>query len=260
MSEDDQVLWRRYKKLGDLTAREQLLKRHVPLVRFTLERMTLARGHAWLDQDDLITAGIIGLMDALEKFVPELGGKFSTYASFRIRGAVLDELRSLDWVPRSVRQKAREVENSYEILAQKLHRQATDAEMGKHLGLKPGQYQELLSEISVPPVVSLEELLEDQEAPRRDVLSSEQTGSRSFPGVLAEVAAQEMREILSREIESLPERERLVLTLYYYEELTMKEIAAVLEVTESRVCQIHAQAVLRLRAGLKIVRQDLAVS
>jgi len=261
MQAEDRELWLKYKETGDLEAREQLVKRNIPLVRFTIERMTVPQNRSWLDIDDLVTAGIIGLIDALEKFDHEMGGKFSTYAFFRIRGAVLDEMRSMDWVPRSVRQKTRELECAYEVLEQKLHRPITDADLARQLRLSLKQYYAMLNKINIPPIVSLEELLEDREQKRRDVIAVETNGpARSYGSVFTELAAQESREMLAEMIDRLPEKERLVLTLYYYEELTMKEIAEILEVTESRVCQIHGQAVAHLRGAMKARRQDFVLN
>lgn len=257
MAADELTLWQCYKRTRDPAVREELLKKNLPLVRFTLERMAVPRRRSWIDLDDLITAGIIGLMDAVEKFDPVLGGKFSTYAFFRIRGAVLDELRATDWVPRSVRQKTRELERAHETLERRLHRPVTDRDLARQLGLSLGRFRALVNEINVPPMVSLDELLEDRHQERRDLWAAETQGTaRPAGSAFSELAAKETREILAQLIERLPERERWVLTLYYYEELTMREIAAILEVTESRVCQIHAQAVGRLCASLQVRRQE----
>lgn len=248
----DRELWKVYSEKKDPAAREELLKRNVPLVRFTIDRMTIPQNRAWLDMDDLMTAGFIGLADAVEKFKPELGGKFSTYAFFRIRGAILDEMRALDWVPRSVRQKGRELEQAYEILGRKLHRPVTDQDVARHLKMSLKRFHAMLNEVNVPPVVSLDELLEDREKKRREIIAAESNPlERNLGSAFTELAAKEARELLGQMIEKLPERERMVVTLYYYEELTLKEIAAILEVTESRVCQIHGQAVSRLRAAMK---------
>lgn len=258
----DMELWREYKEQNNLQARETLLEKNVPLVRFTLERMSIPQNCAWLDLNDLMTAGIIGLIDALEKFNPELGGKFSTYAFFRIRGAILDEMRALDWVPRSVRQKNKELEKAYEVLQKKLVRPVTEQDVAKYLGRSLQGFHDLLMEIKVPPVVSLDQLMEDPEKKHRDVipLDSPTSGNKNQGGVFSEVAAKETRELLSHLIESLPEKERLVLTLYYYEELTFKEIAEVVEVTESRICQIHSQAIIHLRAMIKTGCHDFAAA
>jgi len=256
----DQELWEAYQQRGDMEAREELLKKNVPLVRFTMERMTIPQNRSWLDLDDLMTAGIIGLIDALEKFNPGLGGKFSTYAFFRIRGAILDEMRAMDWVPRSVRQKTRELEQAYETLEKKYHRPASDQDVAKHMKMSLKRFQSMLSEINVPPVVSLDEMLENREKKRRDIISTETAApDRSIGSAFTDLASKETRELMAGMIEKLPEKERLVLTLYYYEELTLKEIAAILEVTESRVCQIHGQAITRLRAAIKAERMDFIV-
>ncbi len=257
----DMELWREYKEQNNLQARETLLKKNVPLVRFTLERMSIPQNCAWLDLNDLMTAGIIGLIDALEKFNPELGGKFSTYAFFRIRGTILDEMRALDWVPRSVRQKNKELEQAYEVLQKKLVRPVREQDVAKYLGRSLQGFHDLLTEIKVPPVVSLDQLMEDPEKKHRDVIPLDSSsGDKNQGGSLSAVAAKETRELLSHLIESLPEKERLVLTLYYYEELTFKEIAAVVEVTESRICQIHSQAIIHLRAMIKTGCHDFAAA
>lgn len=256
----ERELWKTYRRNQDPAAREELLKRHVPLVRFTLERMTIPQNSAWLDTDDLISAGFIGLVDAVEKFNPDLGGKFSTYAFFRIRGAILDEMRALDWVPRSVRQKNRELEQAYETLEKKHHREASNAEVARHMKLTLKRFHSMLDDINVPPVVSLDELMEDREKKRRDVIAAEGNPvDRSLGSAFTQLAAKEAREVLARLVEKLPERERLVLTLYYYEELTLREIAAILEVTESRVCQIHGQAIARLRGAIKAEKMEFVV-
>jgi RNA polymerase sigma factor FliA len=256
----DSVLWKSYQEEKDMTAREELLKRNVPLVRFTIERMTIPQNRSWLDMDDLMTAGIIGLIDAVEKFNPDLGGKFSTYAFFRIRGAVLDEMRAMDWVPRSVRQKTREMEQAHETLSKKLHRQVTDQDLAKYFKVSQKRFQSMLSDIHIPPMISLDEILEDREKKRRDVIAAENNPlERTLGGAFTELAAKEARDLLGTLIERLPEKERLVLTLYYYEELTLKEIAAILEVTESRVCQIHGQSIIHLRTAMKAERMDFVI-
>jgi len=260
MEVTDRELWQRYHKNKDMSAREELLKRNVPLVRFTIERMTVPQNRSWLDMDDLMTAGIIGLIDAVEKFNPEMGGKFSTYAFFRIRGAILDEMRAMDWVPRSVRQKTRELEQAYEVLGNKLHRPVTEQDLAKYFKMSSKRFQSMLSEINVPPMVSLDEILEDREKKRRDIIAAEtDAGERNLGGAFTQLAAKEARDLLGHLIERLPEKERLVLTLYYYEELTLKEIAAILEVTESRVCQIHGQAIIHLRTAMKAERMEFVI-
>lgn len=257
----DQDLWVAYQQEGSMEAREELLKRNIPLVRFTMERMTIPQNRSWLDMDDLMTAGTIGLIDAIEKFNPELGGKFSTYGYFRIRGAILDEMRAMDWVPRSVRQKSREIEQAYEALEKKLHRNVTEQDLARHMKLPIKKVQAMLNDINIPPMVSLDEMMEDRDKKRRDVVPVNSTNSdRSMNGAFADLAAKESKELLGELIEKLPEKERLVLTLYYYEELTLKEIASILEVTESRICQIHGQAIVHLKGAMKANRHDFVLS
>ncbi len=256
MADDDWALWERYRQSRDMVARERLLEKNLPLVYFVVDRMALAAGPVGLSTEDLVGAGILGLIDALEKYNHRLGKKFSTYAFFRIRGAVLDEVRALDWVPRSIRQKNRQLEKAFETVARKRTRTPTEEDLAKHLGLSLEEYHDLLTETLVPPVVSLEELL-DHPDHRADILPAYHAVlSRNQPDALHAVSVQEWRDLLAELIEKLPEKQRLVLTLYYYEELSMKEIAAVLDVTESRVCQIHSQAITHLRAGMKSLRQD----
>lgn len=256
----DCELWKRYQQKKDMSAREELLKRNVPLVRFTIERMTIPQNRSWLDTDDLMTAGIIGLIDAVEKFNPELGGKFSTYAFFRIRGAILDEMRAMDWVPRSVRQKTRELEQAYKVLNDKLHRPVTDQDLAKYFKVSQKRFQSMLSDIYIPPMISLDEIQEDREKKHRDVVAAENNpAERDLGGAFTELAAKEARDLLGNLIERMPEKERLVLTLYYYEELTLKEIAAILEVTESRICQIHGQAIIHLKTTMKAERMDFVI-
>jgi RNA polymerase sigma factor for flagellar operon FliA len=260
MKDQDRILWEKYRKHGDMDAREELLKANIPLVRFTIDRMTIPQNKSWLDIDDLMTAGIIGLIDAVEKFNPRLGGKFSTYAFFRIRGTILDEMRAMDWVPRSVRQKSREVEHAFETLTQRLHRPITDADMAKYMRLSMRNYQDLLNEINVPPVISLDEMMEDRDKKRRDVIPAEKNlPEKNISTAFTELASKEMREMITRLLDRLQEKERLVLTLYYYEELTLKEIASIMEVTESRVCQIHTHAVAKLRALMRVERHEFSL-
>lgn len=262
MQVTEQKLWSEYKEKGNMQARETLLEKNIPLVRFTIDRMNIPQNCPWFDFNDLMTAGIIGLIDALEKFDLKLGGKFSTYAYFRIRGAILDEMRALDWVPRSVRRKTKELEQAYEVLQKKLLRPVTEKDAARYLGRSLQGFHELLQEAKVLPVVSLDQLMEDREKKHRDVIpldSPDKTGE-SRGGALSQVAAKETRELLGHLIENLPKKERLVLTLYYYEELTFREIAAVLEVTESRICQIHGQAIIHLRATIKTGSHDFVMA
>jgi RNA polymerase sigma factor for flagellar operon FliA len=224
--------------------RDALIEAHLPQVKFIVERIASRLPHT-VDRDDLIGAGLLGLLDATAKYDPARGVQFKTYAELRVRGAILDSLRNLDWVSRSVRQRAREVEAAYSQLEKKHGRPAEEEEVAEALGMPLTEFQSLLSELRWLTVARLDEEEEEGRGTLANQIPDDPTRT---PAALFERA--EEREQLSAAIERLPERERQVVALYYMEELTMKEIGATLGITESRVCQIHTQAVLRLRAAL----------
>jgi len=240
------AMWNAYVQEGDPKAREELILTHLPLVKATVLRMVSSlASHA--EVDDLESAGLFGLIDAVEKFNPAMGKDFAAYASFRIRGAILDELRALDWVPRSVRDKARKLETAYARAEQALGRPPTDDELADGMIVSKGQLHTIMGEVSGLLCLSLEELLTSEEenlyiAP---ISAGSNTESPSDTAVWEEV-----RELLVAAIDVLADQERTVVTLYYFEELTLKEIGQVLGISESRVCQIHARTLLRLRSGL----------
>jgi RNA polymerase sigma factor FliA len=230
------------------TEREKLIEAHLPQVKFIAERMT-AKLPPSVDRDDLIGAGVLGLLDAVEKFDPTRGVLFKTYAEMRVRGAMLDSLRDLDWVPRSLRRRAREVEAAYSQIEQERGRAAEGEEVATLLGLSVNEFHELLNELRGLTITGLD----------RDDDDENNTRARQFADdaghtPLANYEREEVRTHLTKAIDRLPERERQVVALYYIEELTMKEVGAVLGVTESRVSQIHTQAVLRLRSTLTTLR------
>ena len=204
-----------------------------------------------IEQTDLVSYGIFGLIDAIDKFDPDRGFKFETYAISRIKGAIIDELRSIDWVPRSVRAKARSIERAYSKLENELKRSPDDDEVAVELEMTRGELASTLSQISLTGLVALDELLQASSGDR----SGGATRGDSIPadGVHDPVAAyevDEMKQLLADAINRMPDRERLVLTLYYYEGLTLAEIGAILGVTESRVCQIHTKSILQLRGRM----------
>ena len=236
--------WERFKEKDDQQAREGLILHYSPLVKFVAGRLGVGLPRS-VEQSDLISYGMFGLIDAIDKFDLEREIKFETYAVNRIRGAILDELRALDWVPRSVRARAREIQRSLDELEHRLKRSATEDELAEHMGLALGTLQTQLGEIAGLGFVALDELLDPGErssASIGDLLSDARMGA---PGESFE--KQETRYFLSDAINRLPERERLVITLYYYEGLTLAEIGGVLGVTESRICQIHTKSVMSLR-------------
>ncbi|MBI3735023.1 FliA/WhiG family RNA polymerase sigma factor [Candidatus Sumerlaeota bacterium] len=220
-----------------------------PLVKFIANRIA-GRLPQHVEIDDLVESGIIGLIDALEKFDPSHQIKFKTYAEFRIRGAILDELRALDWVPRSTRQKATRLERAYADLEQKLGRPASDAEMIAYLKVTPQEFDELVREARGSALLSLDELrAEGEEGGEHNLL--EYLCSDAEQCQLAQTLNTEQAfRLVADTIDQLPEKERLVISLYYYEELTMKEIGEIMAITESRVSQIHTKAVLRLRGRI----------
>jgi RNA polymerase sigma factor for flagellar operon FliA len=233
---------------GGSTEREEILKRHLPLVRQVVQRLAV-RKPPHIDIDDLVSWGIVGLLDAVKKYDPAKEASFATYAQFRIRGAILDHVRSLDWVPRSVRQKASLLERTCLSLENTLGRPATEEEVARALGLGLQDYQDLLSKVGEMCLLSLEDLGFGSGEERISLRPNGEDEDGSDP--LAVLLTQERIDIVADAIGRLPERERMVVTLYYNEELTMKEVGAVLGLTESRVSQIHSQAMLRLRSNLR---------
>ena len=204
---------------------------------------------AHVEESDLISYGLIGLINAIERFEIEREIKFETYAITRIKGAIIDELRALDWVPRSVRTRARDIERAIAELERRLHRAPTDEEIAEKLGLTPDELEESLTEISRSSIAALDELWTATAGGDQVALidTIEDTSGPDPQGALAQT---ELKEALGEAIARLPEREKLVVTLYYYEELTLREIGEVLGVTESRVSQLHTKAILRLKARL----------
>ena len=253
---DIDQLWSELKHSGDRATRDRLILHYSPLVKFVAGRMAVGLPQN-VEQADLVSYGVFGLIDAIEKFEPARGFKFETYAISRIKGAILDELRSIDWVPRSVRAKARAVENAYAKLEAHLHRTPTDAELAHELDVTEDQLQATLSQISFVGLAALDETLSIGGGERESfTLGDTIADQRDGPVDAFEV--EEMRALLADSINRMPEREKVVLTLYYYEGLTLAEIGQVLSVTESRVCQIHTKAVLQLRSRIAASQRELA--
>ena len=236
--------------------REEVIKRYSPMIKYVANRIAM-RLPPHIDVDDLISVGVLGLMDAISKYDSTRGAKFKTYAEFRVRGAILDELRSLDWVPRSIRQKASQVDKVVQELQAKLSRSPEDEEVAKEMGLSLDQFHDTLNETKSMPVFSLEDLgLAKDSGEQQSLLDC--LAGKADADPQTQIRLVELKEIIAKAIDGLPEKERLMVSLYYYEELTMKEIGAVLEITESRVSQIHSKAVYRLRTKLKaIIAEEL---
>ena len=227
----------------DFTKRERLIMEYAPLVKYIANRIAM-RLPPHIDVNDLINAGIIGLIDAIEKFDPAKEVKFKTYAEIRIKGAILDELRSMDWIPRSIRKVINKLVNAYHELEQQLGRPAKDEEIAELLGLQMEEFYKILKHSAGAPLISLDVMV-DHDDKRRDILSClvDPKSTDAF-GVLG---LGELKDSIAGAIDDLPEKEKQVVALYYYDELTMKEIGEVLDLTESRVSQIHTKAILRLR-------------
>ena len=249
-TDDTAALWQEFRKSGDRGLRDRLILTYAPLVKFVAGRLGSGLP-AHVDEGDLVSYGLLGLIGAIERFDPEREIKFETYAIARIKGAIIDELRSIDWVPRSVRAKARAVERAYSKLENELRRTPDDKEVAAELGMTESELDNVLSQVSFTGLVALDELL--------SAGGSDRSGSSTVMDTIADGAhdpveafeVDEMKHLLADAINRMPDRERLVLTLYYYEGLTLAEIGSVLGVTESRVCQIHTKAILQLRGRLQ---------
>jgi RNA polymerase sigma factor FliA len=241
-------LWQEYKGARSSEARDRLIVHYSPLVKYVAGRVATGLP-ANIEQADLVSYGIFGLIDAIEKFDPQRSVKFETYAIARIKGAIIDELRAVDWVPRSVRAKARSVEKAYAKLEGSLLRTPTDTEVAAEMGISEKDLQNIFNQISFVGLVALDEVL----APGGDRSESATLGDTIADkgiGPMAAFEVEEMKQLLVSAINRLGDREKIVLTLYYYEGLTLAEIGQVLGVTESRVCQIHTKAVFQLRSKL----------
>jgi RNA polymerase sigma factor FliA len=242
-------LWQRYKEDGDERARERLVVAYSPLVKFIAGRMASGLP-SHVEETDLISYGLLGLIGAIERFDPDREIKFETFAVARVKGAIIDELRSLDWVPRSVRARARDVEKAHAELEAELQRAPTDEEMAARLHIGVDEFNEALLEIANSSVLALDDLwtFADPEGSGGAISVLDTIHDPNAVDPETEAQDSELKDRLADAIESLPERERLVVALYYYETLTLREIGEVLGVTESRVSQLHTKAVLALRS------------
>lgn len=243
-------LWKKYKSTGDKRARERLVLAYSPLVKYVAGKMGSGLP-SYVDDADLVSYGLTGLISAIERFEPSREIKFETYAMSRIKGAIIDELRSMDWVPRSVRMRAREFERANAKLEHKLHRAPTDQELAHELDVTPEELQEHIQQISNSAVIALDELwsVSDSSGGQVSLLDTIEDPHAADPEKSFD--AVNVKEQIAEAISRLPEREKLVVALYYYENLTLREIGEVLGVTESRVSQLHTKAVLRLKSRLQ---------
>ena len=233
----------------DPSDRDGLILQYAPLIKFVANRLAI-RLPPHIEVDDLFSSGVLGLMDAIEKYDPSREAKFKTYAEFRIRGAMLDELRSLDWVPRSVRERTTRLESAFSRVEQKLGRSATDEEVAEFMDLDMGEFQDLLSRSGGISLLSLDEVFSATgEGEGRSLFDQLAGLEEEEPQAMH--ALEEMKRVVGEYIDQLPVRERLILSLYYHEEMTMKEIGETIGVTESRVSQLHSKAIARIKGRLK---------
>ncbi len=236
------------KKVIKREQKDALIREYAPLIKFVAQKIA-ARLPPSIEIDDLISAGSIGLMDAIDKWDPTRDNKFKTYAEFRIRGAILDELRSQDWVPRSVRDKAKALDRAIANLELSMGRAPTDEEISAKLNMPIEEFYQLINQVRPVSLLSIDDQPTFSDSDKKSIANLLEGAKSHNP--FNQLNTKAVKDVVARAIEELPERQRLVLSLYYFEDLNLKEIGQVLRVTESRVSQLHAQAVVRLRAKLQ---------
>ncbi len=254
--EEDQKLWEQYRNTRDQRIKDALIMKYASFVKYVAGRIAVNLPSN-VEFDDLVSYGILGLIDAIDKYDSERNVKFKTYAKTRIRGAVFDELRMLDWTPRSIRQKARKLEKAYAKLEGKLGRDAKDEEIAEFLNIDISELHKLFDETKKSLLLSLDEIFydDDEGSSRFDFVEDEKSDNPQ-----SKIEEAEAKKILADAISKLSDRERMVITLYYYEELTSKEIGKILGVSDSRVSQLHTKAILRLRGRLSRIKEALMQS
>ncbi|NPV28232.1 MAG: FliA/WhiG family RNA polymerase sigma factor [Firmicutes bacterium] len=254
-SQELALLWHKFKKENDSEARERLILHYVSLVKYVAGRLAIGvKGH--FELDDLINAGVYGLINAVDRFDPDRGFKFETFALARIKGAILDWLRAFNWIPQSVRNKARSLERALLSLEQSLGRPPEDHEIAAHLGLTLKQFHQMMDEVAPVTLISLEDSLYS-DSDNESYSLGEVIPDPKAKDPVEHLELEEIKEVLAQAIAKLPEKEKLVTTLYYYEGLTLKEIGKVIGVSESRVSQLHTKAILRLRGHLSRKKKGL---
>lgn len=236
-------LWEDYIRLRTADLREKLILEYAPLVKVVAGRLSMYLGYN-VEYDDLVSYGIFGLIDAIDKFDMTKEVKFETYASLRIRGAILDQIRKMDWIPRTIRQKQRQIDTAMKEIEQKTGRQATDAEIASYLGISEDEYFDWQNQLKADNVISLNEYVE-----QGSDIPADKNGS-GFETPESVIEKDEMKQMLIDALELLTEKEKKVILLYYYEELTLKEISNVLEVSESRISQLHTKALQKMKTKM----------
>lgn len=239
-----QKIWEEYSKKKTPELREKIIIEYAGLVKLVAGRLSMYLGYN-VDYDDLVSYGIFGLIDAIDKFDYSKGYKFETYASLRIRGAILDQIRKMDWIPRSIRQKQRKLENAYQSLETRFGKNVTDDELARELDISIEELEDWQNQTKITNIISLDEFLEQGSESK-----SEQYFATTFDQPETIVEKQELKEILTKVLDTLTEKEKKVIILYYYEDLTLKEISKILEVSESRISQLHTKALQKMKAKL----------
>ncbi|GIP14573.1 RNA polymerase sigma-D factor [Paenibacillus montaniterrae] len=245
-------LWRAWREHGDINAKKDLIENYLPLVEYVTNRMSIGLPKN-VSKEDLGSHGVMGLIDAIEKFDYLRGLQFETYASWRIRGAIIDGLRQGDWVPRSVREKAKKIEEAYQVLEQRHMRSITDAEICEYLDISEKDFANIVQDISFSTIFSLEEPLREEESETRMSLLIDQSAKKP-ESTVDDVF---LKASLEKGIERLTEKERTVISLFYYEDLSLSEIAEVMSLSPSRISQLHSKAIQRLRGVLEQHRAEL---
>ena len=248
-------LWHEFKKTRSTKIRDQFIKQYMPLVKYVAGKVSTGMPES-VEFDDLVGYGQFGLLDAISRYDPDKNVKFKTYAVTRIRGAIFDELRELDWVPRSVRQKSREIEDTITELEAKLGRTASDAEIAKAMGMTESEYESVVMKVSGTNILSLNDVwYSNDDSDNMSIGDNIEAPNSMNPDVIVE--RKEIKRVIIQAINELPQNEKMVIILYYHEDLTFKEIGQVLNVSESRISQLHSKANLRLRAKLTSIRKGI---
>jgi RNA polymerase sigma factor for flagellar operon FliA len=238
---DKEKLWEEYRDNPTRELREQIITEYASLVKVVAGRLSMYLGYN-VEYEDLVSYGIFGLIDAIDKFDPEKDVKFETYASLRIRGSILDQIRKMDWIPRTVRQKQKKIDEAVKSIETRTGKNATDEEVSKELGIEEDELNEWQSQLKITNIVSLNEFVEQSGEPVMDARNNSH-----FVQPEDSIEQEELKKVLDDTMELLTEKERKVILLYYYEELTLKEISKILAVSESRVSQLHTKALLKMR-------------
>ncbi|NLL00147.1 MAG: FliA/WhiG family RNA polymerase sigma factor [Clostridiales bacterium] len=247
-NEERQKLWEEYSRRKTSDLYEKIIIEYAGLVKIVAGRLSMYLGHN-VEYDDLVGYGTFGLLDAIEKFDYSKGYKFETYASLRIRGAILDQIRKMDWIPRSIRQKQRKIDNAYQVLEARYGRNVTDEHVAEELNLSMEELEDWQSQTNITNIISLDEFMEQGSEAK-----TEQYFATTFEQPDRIMERKELKDLLTKTLDSLTEKEKRVIVLYYYEDLTLKEISKILEVSESRISQLHTKALqkLKLKLGVNI--------